>query len=121
VAEHDDLAAAAPLVRGAQEDTLVLGELRQALARLPREQRVALVAVAARGMRYGQLAAATGCAVGTAKSRVCRARNRLHGLLLGPRRRRGAPARSCQALSAQRVSRRGAWRSSMVAVRRCRG
>ncbi len=78
-----DLAAAAPHAPGAQEDTLALGELRRALARLPAEQRVALVAVAVQGMRYEGLAAATGCAVGTAKSRVFRARNRLRIVLLG--------------------------------------
>jgi RNA polymerase sigma-70 factor (ECF subfamily) len=79
-----DLAAAALPVRGAQEDTLVLGELRSALGRLPAEQRVALVAVVVQGMSYHALAAATGCAVGTAKSRVFRARNALHAALLGP-------------------------------------
>jgi hypothetical protein len=35
-------------------------------------------------MRYAELAAATGCAVGTAKSRVFRARDALHAMLLGP-------------------------------------
>jgi RNA polymerase sigma factor (sigma-70 family) len=81
---EDDLAAAAPAARGAQEDALVLGELRRALGRLPAEQRVALVVVVAQGMRYAELAAAAGCAVGTAKSRVCRVRDALHAMLPGP-------------------------------------
>jgi hypothetical protein len=53
-------------------------------ARLRFEKRVALVAVVVKGMRYAELAAATGCAVGTAKSRVFRARDALHAMLLGP-------------------------------------
>src|SRR5688572_7984403 len=50
--------AAAVAVGGAQEDALLLGELRRALGRLPADQRVALVAVAVQGMAYEQLAAA---------------------------------------------------------------
>jgi RNA polymerase sigma-70 factor, ECF subfamily len=64
---EEDIAATARSGRGAQEDALVLGELRDALGRLPAEQRVALVAVVVQGMSYHALAAATGCAVGTAQ------------------------------------------------------
>jgi RNA polymerase sigma-70 factor (ECF subfamily) len=88
---EDDIAVAATLpAPAAQEDALALGELRRALARLPAEQRLALVAVAVQGMRYEEVAAMMGCAVGTAKSRVFRARNQLHAWLVGPE---GRPSR----------------------------
>ncbi len=52
-------------------------ELRAALARLPADQREALILVGASGFSYEQAAAICGCAVGTIKSRVNRARTRL--------------------------------------------
>lgn len=51
--------------------------------RLPSDQREALVMVVLHGMSYEELAEATGCAVGTAKSRVFRARRQLHAWLVG--------------------------------------
>jgi RNA polymerase sigma-70 factor, ECF subfamily len=53
------------------------------MVRLPRDQREALVMVVVHGMSYEALAEATGCAVGTAKSRVFRARRQLETWLLG--------------------------------------
>jgi RNA polymerase sigma-70 factor, ECF subfamily len=102
---EEDIAATARSGRGAQDDALVLGELRDALGRLPAEQRVALVAVVVQGMSYHALAAATGCAVGTAKSRVFRARNTLHAVLLGPDAAPRRPAPPC--LSERRLLRWG--------------
>jgi RNA polymerase sigma-70 factor, ECF subfamily len=67
----------------AHEERLVLGELRRALARLPAAQREALVMVALDGMDYDAVAAATRTAVGTAKSRVYRARQHLQAELRG--------------------------------------
>jgi RNA polymerase sigma-70 factor (ECF subfamily) len=67
----------------AHEDRLVLGELRRALVGLPANQREALVLVALEGMDYGAVAAATRSSVGTAKSRVFRARQRLQAELRG--------------------------------------
>jgi RNA polymerase sigma-70 factor (ECF subfamily) len=52
-------------------------ELREALAKLPADQREALILVGASGFSYEEAAAISGCAVGTIKSRVNRARNRL--------------------------------------------
>jgi RNA polymerase sigma-70 factor (ECF subfamily) len=52
-------------------------ELRSALADLPNEMRHALILVGADGYSYEQAARACGCAVGTIKSRVHRARARL--------------------------------------------
>ena len=57
-------------------------EFRAALAKLPADQREALILVGASGFSYDDAAAICGCAVGTIKSRVNRARNRL-GEMLG--------------------------------------
>jgi hypothetical protein len=56
--------------------------LERAMARLPEDQRVALVMVAVKGMSYEEVAKVTGCAVGTAKCRVFRARRALEARLL---------------------------------------
>lgn len=60
---------------------LDLADFRAALERLPHDQREALVLVGAEGFSYEEAAQICGCAVGTIKSRVNRARNRLAGLL----------------------------------------
>ncbi len=52
-------------------------ELRAALDKLPSDQREALILVGASGFSYEEAAAICGCAVGTIKSRVNRARTRL--------------------------------------------
>jgi len=72
-----------PAVASAQADSLAVKELQRALARLPAEQREALFMVALRGMRYDEVAEATGVALGTAKSHVFRARGSLRAWLLG--------------------------------------
>ncbi len=64
-----------------QESRLELDELRDALAKLPEDQREALILVAASGLSYQEAADICGCAVGTIKSRVNRARGRLVELL----------------------------------------
>jgi RNA polymerase sigma-70 factor (ECF subfamily) len=60
-----------------QEGQLEFKELRVALAKLPQDQREALILVGASGFSYEEAAAICGCAVGTIKSRVNRARTRL--------------------------------------------
>ncbi len=57
--------------------TLELDEVRRALAMLPEEQRDALIMIGAGGLSYEEVAEMVGCAVGTIKSRVSRARDRL--------------------------------------------
>jgi RNA polymerase sigma-70 factor, ECF subfamily len=57
------------------------GELRAALAKLPADQRDALILVAAAGFSYDEAATVCGCRQGTIKSRVNRARARLADLL----------------------------------------
>src|SRR6187455_282628 len=56
-------------------------DFRTALAKLPHDQREALLLVGASGFSYEEAAAICGCAVGTIKSRVNRARTRLAELL----------------------------------------
>ena len=56
-------------------------ELTVALARLPDDQREALLLVAASGFSYEEAAEICGCAVGTIKSRINRARSRLAELM----------------------------------------
>jgi len=54
-----------------------LDELRRALLLLPDEQREALILIGAAGCSYEEVAEMCGCAIGTIKSRVSRARDRL--------------------------------------------
>jgi RNA polymerase sigma-70 factor (ECF subfamily) len=63
------------------EAPVALDELRLSLAMLPPEQREALVLVGAGGFAYEEAAEICGCAVGTVKSRVSRARRALHSIL----------------------------------------
>ena len=79
----DDVPQSAFATNAAHEDRLALKELAAAMARLPADQREALVMVVVHGMSYEALAESTGCAVGTAKSRVFRARRQLEKWLLG--------------------------------------
>ena len=63
------------------EAPVALDELRLAMAMLPDEQREALILVGAGGFAYEEAADICGCAVGTVKSRVSRARKALQGIL----------------------------------------
>jgi RNA polymerase sigma-70 factor, ECF subfamily len=64
-----------------QQGRVEFEEFRVALAKLPADQREALVLVGASGFSYEEAAAICDCAVGTIKSRVNRARTRLAELL----------------------------------------
>ena len=64
-----------------QNSHLEFKEFRTALSKLPQDQREALILVGASGFSYEEAAAICECAVGTIKSRVNRARNRLADLL----------------------------------------
>jgi RNA polymerase sigma-70 factor (ECF subfamily) len=63
------------------EAPVALDELRLGLGMLPAEQREALILVGAGGFAYEEAADICGCAVGTVKSRVSRARRALQGIL----------------------------------------
>ena len=56
-------------------------DLRAGLAKLPHDQREALILVGAEGLSYEEVARICGVAIGTVKSRVNRARNRLAQLM----------------------------------------
>jgi len=64
-----------------QQSRVEFEEFRVALAKLPQDQREALLLVGASGFSYEEAATICGCAVGTIKSRVNRARTRLAELL----------------------------------------
>ncbi|MEJ0075288.1 MAG: sigma-70 family RNA polymerase sigma factor [Alphaproteobacteria bacterium] len=64
-----------------QASRLEFQEFRTALGKLPPDQREALILVGASGFSYEEAAHICGCAVGTIKSRVNRARTRLADLL----------------------------------------
>ena len=65
-------------------------DFRDAMQKLPLDQREALILVGASGMSYEEAAQICGCAPGTMKSRVNRARNRLSDLMSAPPTRRAA-------------------------------
>ena len=64
-----------------QEARVEFREFRAALAKLPSDQREALILVGASGFSYEEAAGICGCAIGTIKSRVNRARTRLAELM----------------------------------------
>ncbi len=68
-------------VQPEQGSRLDFEDFRSALAKLPADQREALLLVGASGFSYEEAANICGCAVGTIKSRVNRARSRLAGFL----------------------------------------
>jgi len=68
-------------VPGDQNSAVDLADFRKALAQLPEDQREVLILVGASGLSYEEAAEVCGVALGTVKSRVNRARNRLADLL----------------------------------------
>ena len=82
----EDLPMSAFAVSGAHDERMVLKELSRALGQLPSDQREALLMVVLQGLSYEEVAQLTGCAVGTAKSRVFRARRQVQIWLTGEER-----------------------------------
>ncbi|WP_336293997.1 RNA polymerase sigma factor [Bartonella sp. CB169] len=68
-------------VHPAQYGSLDLKDFKKALDMLSADQREAIILIGASGFSYEDAAAICGCAIGTIKSRVSRARNRLQELL----------------------------------------
>jgi RNA polymerase sigma-70 factor (ECF subfamily) len=64
-----------------QESRLEMRDFERAFAKLPVAQREALNLVGVSGLSYEEAAAVAGCPDGTMKSRVCRARSSLEGML----------------------------------------
>ena len=81
VEDADGKYAATLAVQPAQGAHLDFEDMQRALTRLPADQREALLLVGASGFSYEQAADICGCAVGTIKSRVNRARSKLAALL----------------------------------------
>ena len=77
VADEDGKHAATLSSAPTQDWSVAVHSLRNALQQLPHEHREALVLVGAAGMTYEEAAEICGCALGTIKSRVNRARARL--------------------------------------------
>lgn len=74
----DETAAARiPAAANQQQWHLELCDVAEGLRRLPSEQREALILIGAGGFSYEEVSEICGCAIGTIKSRVSRARDRL--------------------------------------------
>lgn len=78
-----DVARDLTVANGSQEWHLRMRDFEGAFNTLPAVQREALVLVGASGFSYEQAAGMAGCAIGTMKSRVSRARLHLQSLLDG--------------------------------------
>jgi RNA polymerase sigma-70 factor (ECF subfamily) len=96
--DYDEALAERTLIAAAdQEAPLHLSDLHRALLALPPERREALLLVGAGGFSYEEAAQICGCAVGTIKSRVGRARAALGRTLeAGPLLPRPAGQQSAQ-------------------------
>jgi RNA polymerase sigma-70 factor (ECF subfamily) len=81
VEDSDGSHAGSQIALPEQSDRLAMQDMSAALAKLPRDQREAILLVGVDGMSYEEAAKVTGVAVGTMKSRVNRARTRLAHLL----------------------------------------
>ncbi len=81
VEDRDGSKAADLSVHPEQPGHLDMQDFRRALDVLPLDQREALVLVGAAGFSYEEAAKISGCAVGTIKSRVNRARSKLTDVL----------------------------------------
>lgn len=81
IPDSDGEIAARVAVEPEQQGHLDLKDLQKALAALSDDQREALILVGAEGFSYEDAAAIAGCAIGTIKSRVNRARAKLAELM----------------------------------------
>ncbi|MEZ5647976.1 MAG: sigma-70 family RNA polymerase sigma factor [Alphaproteobacteria bacterium] len=83
VEDPDGLYAQRLEIAPQQQNGLELKELRHGLSLLPTEQREAIILVGASGYSYEEAATICGCAIGTIKSRVSRARRALMNYMEG--------------------------------------
>jgi RNA polymerase sigma-70 factor (ECF subfamily) len=81
VQDSEGIMTARLAVHPAQQGQLDLKDFRAALERLPEDQREAIILIGASGFSYEEAAEICGCAVGTIKSRVSRARAKLQEIL----------------------------------------
>ncbi|WP_416798782.1 RNA polymerase sigma factor [Ciceribacter azotifigens] len=81
VADTDGVFTSQLATHPQQYGSLDLQDFRKALEQLPPDQREAIILVGASGFAYEEAADICGCAVGTIKSRINRARNKLQEIL----------------------------------------
>ena len=81
VQDSDGVLTSGMAIHPGQQGSLDLKDFRKALERLPEDQREAIILIGASGFSYEEAAEICGCAVGTIKSRVSRARTRLQDIL----------------------------------------
>ncbi|MBB3979433.1 RNA polymerase sigma-70 factor (ECF subfamily) [Rhizobium azooxidifex] len=81
VQDSDGLLTANLAQHPAQYGKLDMQDFQRALEQLPDEQREAIILVGASGFSYEEAAEISGCALGTIKSRVNRARQKLQEIL----------------------------------------
>ncbi|KFB08881.1 sigma-70 family RNA polymerase sigma factor [Nitratireductor basaltis] len=81
VEDSDGSITASLSIHPSQDGSSDLNDFKKALARLPEDQREAIILIGANGFSYEEAAEICGCAVGTIKSRVSRARTRLQEIL----------------------------------------
>jgi len=105
VQDTDGIYSSKVAVPGNQESAIDLADFRNALAKLPEEQREVLIMVGATGLSYEETAEICGVAVGTIKSRVNRARNKL-AEMLGMTDAAEAPAERAGERAAERAGER---------------
>ena len=82
--DPDGVHAAKLIAPDSQHAHMDFQDFREAMQKLPLDQREAIILVAASGMSYEEAAEICDCAPGTMKSRVNRARNRLAELMASP-------------------------------------
>lgn len=66
-----------------QEDAIVMRDLQRALAQLSPQDRIVISLIGVEGVSYAEAAETLDVAIGTVKSRLSRARNRLRALMDG--------------------------------------
>ena len=81
IEDADGVYAAGLVFLPEQDGNVEMAEFREALLRLPQEQREALILVGASGFSYEEAAGILGIAIGTVKSRVNRAREAVAEIL----------------------------------------
>lgn len=81
IGDPDDIYTSKMAVQPNQHGAMDMEDFKKALAELSDDQREAIILVSASGFSYDEAAEICGCAVGTIKSRINRARARLQEIL----------------------------------------